>query len=114
MNKLNNGWKPCVFICSPFVGDTEHNTQNAKKYLKFAVDKGAIPFAPHLLYPLVLDENDPSQRELGMFFGMTWLDKCDELWVFGSHLSTGMVAEIDKAKRRPIPIRYFTESCEEV
>jgi len=25
-----------------------------------------------------------------------------------------MAAEIDKAKRRLIPIRYFTENCEEV
>ncbi len=108
------GWKPCVFICSPFAGNTKCNTEKAKRYLKFAVEKGAIPFAHHLLYPQVLDDGDPTQRELGMFFGMVWLGKCDELWVFGSHLSTGMIAEIDKAKRRLIPIRYFTENLEEV
>ncbi len=107
-------WKPCVFICSPFAGNTQRNTDKAKRYLKFAVEKGAIPFAPHLLYPLVLNETDPVQRELGMFFGMVWLGKCDELWVFGSHISPGMIVEIDKAKRRLIPIRYFTENCEEV
>lgn len=112
--EIAKGWKPCVFICSPFGGNTKGNTERAKRYLKFAVDKGAIPFAPHLLYPLVLDENDPVQRELGMFFGMVWLGKCDELWVFGSHISTGMIAEIDKAKRRLITIRYFTENLEEV
>jgi len=106
--------KPCVFICSPFAGDLRRNTQNAKRYLKFAVDKGAIPFAPHLLYPLVLNDADPAQRELGMFFGLVWLGKCDELWVFGSCISPGMTVEIDKAKRRLIPIRYFTENLEEV
>lgn len=106
--------KPCVFICSPFAGDLRCNTQNAKRYLKFAVDKGAIPFAPHLLYPLVLNEADPAQRELGMFLGLVWLGKCDELWVFGSSISPGMTAEIDKAKRRLMPIRYFTENLEEV
>jgi hypothetical protein len=112
--EIAKGWKPCVFICSPFAGNTKRNTERAKRYLKFAVEKGAIPFAPHLLYPLVLDENDPVQRELGMFFGMVWLGKCDELWVFGSHISPGMVAEIDKAKRRLIPTKYFTENCKEV
>jgi hypothetical protein len=106
--------RPCVFICSPYAGDIKKNTQNAMRYLKFAADRGAIPFAPHLLYPQVLDENDPSQRELGLFFGMVWLSKCDELWAFGDHISPGMQAEINKAKRRGMLIRYFSENCEEV
>lgn len=106
--------KPCVFICSPFAGDARQNTQNARRYLKFAMDKGAIPFAPHLLYPLVLDDKDPAQRELGLFFGMVWLGKCDELWAFGSLISNGMSAEIAQAKKRRIPIKYFTENCVEV
>jgi len=112
--EIAKGWKPCVFICSPYAGDIKRNTINAKRYLKFAVDKGAIPFAPHLLYPLVLDDSDPAQRKLGLSFGMVWLCKCDELWVFGSHISPGMATEIKKAKRLLIPIRYFTENCEEV
>ncbi|MBS4007132.1 MAG: DUF4406 domain-containing protein [Clostridium sp.] len=107
-------WKPCVFICSPFAGDIDRNTLNARRYLKFAIDKGVIPFAPHLLYPPVLDEHDPAQRELGLYFGMVWLGKCDELWVFGSYISSGMGAEIARARKRRIPIRYFTENCEEV
>lgn len=106
-------WKPCVFICSPYAGDTKKNMQNALRYLKYAVDSGTIPFAPHLLYPMVLDESNPAQRELGLFFGMVWLYKCDELWAFGSYISAGMKAEIDRAKRRGIPVRYFTENCEE-
>jgi len=112
--EIAKGWKPLVFICSPFAGNPKRHTQNAKRYLKFAVDKGTIPFAPHLLYPLVLDEADPAQRELGTFFGLVWLGKCDEIWVFGSRISQGMAAEIEKARRRLIPIRYFTENCEEV
>jgi hypothetical protein len=106
-------WKPCVFICSPFAGDIEGNTLRAIRYMHFAVTSGAIPFAPHLLYPQVLDESDPSERELGLFFGMVWLGKCDELWVFGSHISNGMSREIAKAKKRGIPIRRFNDVCEE-
>lgn len=107
-------WKPCVFICSPYAGNIRRNTEQARQYMKFAVRMGAIPFAPHLLYPQVLDESDPAQRELGLFFGSIWLGKCDELWVFGSNISSGMGMEIAKASRRRIPIRYFTESCREV
>lgn len=42
------------------------------------------------------------------------LTKCVELWVFGSHVSEGMAVEIKWAKRRHMPIRYFTEKMEEV
>lgn len=108
------GRKPCVFICSPYAGDISSNTLNAKRYLKFAVDKGTIPFAPHLLYQLIMDETDQAQRETALFFGLVWLGKCDELWVFGSYISAGMNAEINKANRRGMRVRYFTEMCEEV
>lgn len=64
--EIAKGRKPCVFICSPYAGDIKRNTINAKRYLKFAVDEGAIPFAPHLLYPQVLDDSDPEQRRLGL------------------------------------------------
>lgn len=106
--------KPCVFICSPFAGDVAGNTMRAIRYMRFAVASGAIPFAPHLLYPQFLDEDDPSERELGLFFGMVWLGKCDELWVFGRHISNGMAREITKAKKHGIPIRRFNDVCEEV
>ena len=57
----------------------KRNTINARRYLKFAVDEGAMPCAPHLLDPQVLDDSDPAQRRLGLLCGMVWLCKCDEL-----------------------------------
>lgn len=107
------GIKRCVFICSPYAGDIKRNTENARQYMKYAVEKGAAPFAPHLLYPLILDEKDPAQRRLGLSLGLVWLTMCDELWVFGEHISAGMQMEIDKAKTCHIPIRHFTNNCEE-
>lgn len=107
-------WKPCVFICSPFAGDVAGNTLRARRYMRFAAEQGAIPFAPHLLYPQILDDANPRERETGLFFGMVWLGKCDEVWVFGSHISNGMEREIARAKRRGIPIRRFNEECKEV
>jgi len=49
-----NRRRPLVFICSPFAGDVERNLQNARLYCKYAVEQGAIPLAPHLLYPQFL------------------------------------------------------------
>ena len=87
------------------------NTENAKKYSRFAVDAGAIAFAPHLLLPLYMKEE--TERELAMFMDMVFLGKCDELWVFGDLISQGMQAEISKAKKKNMSIRYFTEDLVE-
>lgn len=104
-------YRPLVYICSPFSGDISDNINKAKKYSRFAVDQKAIPLAPHLLFPQFMDED--TERELAVFMDMVLLGRCKEVWVFGSHISEGMAAEIEKAKRKQIKIRYFTEDCKE-
>src|SRR5574344_797621 len=107
-------FRPLVYICSPYAGDTENNTKRAKDYCLFAVRSHTIPLAPHLLYPQFMDETIEADRELGLFFGIVLLDRCQELWVFGDVISPGMKAEINRAKRKNQPVRYFKENCEEV
>ena len=58
-------------------------------------------------------DDDPKERNLAIFMDIVLLTKCAELWVFGERISTGMSLEIEKAKRRGMPIRYFTDSCKE-
>lgn len=74
-------FRPIVYICSPFSGDVETNVANARRYSRFAVDKGYIPIAPHLLFPQFLDDDNPQERELGLFFGNALMSKCAEVWV---------------------------------
>jgi hypothetical protein len=107
-------FKPIIFICSPFAGDTERNLERARGYSRFVVNQNAIPLAPHLLFPQFMDDGDQEQRDLGLFFGMVLMSKCQELWVFGKNITKGMAVEIEKAKRCGLPIRYFTECCKEV
>ena len=90
------------------------NVNNARRYSRFAVDKGYIPIAPHLLFPQFLDDDNPEERELGLFFGNALMSKCAEVWVFGSRISSGMEAEIKRAKWKDYRLRYFTEECQEV
>jgi len=105
---------PLVYIASPYSGDTEHNTERARGYCRFAVSQKVIPVAPHLLYPQFMDDEDKQQREQGIRFALVLLEKCDELWVFGNKISEGMSREIAKAKKKGKPIRYFSSTCEEV
>lgn len=104
-------YRPLVYICSPFSGDVSGNIERAKKYSRYAVDSKAIPIAPHLLFPQFM--SDDAERELALFMDMVLLGKCEELWVFGELVTEGMSAEIAKAKRKNMKIRYFTEDCEE-
>lgn len=69
-------------------------------YCRFAVLQNCIPIAPHLLFPQFMEEDDPEQRRLGIFFGLVLQKKCREVWVFGRNISRGMAVEIEKAKER--------------
>jgi hypothetical protein len=112
--KILKAYRPLVFICSPYSGDVDRNSLAAMRYSRFAVSRGYIPITTHLLFPQFLDDNIPKERELGLFFGNVLMSKCSEIWVFGSHISSGMNAEIKTAKRRNQLIRYFNMNCEEV
>ena len=107
-------FRPIVYICSPYAGDVATNTKAARRYSRYAVETGYIPIAPHLLFPQFLNDADPAERELGLFFGNSLMSKCSEVWVFGSHISAGMQAEINRAKWKSYRLRYFTEDCQEV
>ena len=104
-------WKPLVYIASPFAGDEVQNTQNAIRYCRYAVERGAIPVAPHIYLPRFISEADA--RDEAMFMNMVFLGRCEQLWVFGDQITDGMAAEIKGAQKRQIPIRYFTEDCKE-
>lgn len=107
-------FRPIVYICSPYAGDVETNVQKARRYCRFAVDKGYIPIAPHLLFTQFLNDDNPKERQLGIFFGNAVMSKCSEVWVFGDRISDGMEAEIKRAKRKNYRLRYFNEDLEEV
>ena len=107
-------FRPIVYICSPYAGDVQANTEAARRYSRFAVKTGYIPIAPHLLFPQFLNDADPTERELGLFFGNALMSKCSEVWVFGSHISAGMQTEINRAKWKSYRLRYFTKDCQEV
>lgn len=105
--------RPLVYICSPFAGDIGRNVQAARRYSRFAVAKGAIPLAPHLLFPQFMDDSDPAERELALHFGRVLLDKCAEVWVFGARVSEGMRGEIERAERRGLAVRRFGDDLKE-
>lgn len=97
-----------VYVASRYAGDVERNVAMAIDYCRRVIDAGYMPVASHLLYPQILNDNDPDERELGLLFGLALLRMCDEVWVFGE-VSEGMAKEIEEAKKLNKKLRMFEE-----
>jgi len=97
-----------VYICSPYAGDIEANVRFARTACLYAAEQGCAPVPVHLLYPQLLDDNIPAQREIGIQMGLRVLASCDELWLCGERISHGMSCEIAEAVRLGIPIRNLS------
>ena len=106
-------FRPLVYICSPYRGNTNLNIENARKYSRFAVDKHYLPITPHIYFTQFMDDTVSEEREIAIFMNFVLMSKCVELWVFGDTISAGMKAEIERAERKHMKIRYFTEELEE-
>ena len=110
-----NKYRPLVYICSRYAGDVDKNVEAAIKYSRFAIEQDAIPMTVHLLYPQILDDSNPKERKLGLFFGEVLLDVCRDMWIFGDgEYSSGMQKEYEHALKKGYTIRYFTEALEEI
>lgn len=99
-------YRPMVYVCSPYSGDIEGNTERARRYSRYAVDQGMIPIAPHLLLPQYMTEDE---RDLALFMDIAILSKCAELWVFGDRITEGMEKEISYARSKGMKARYIAE-----
>jgi hypothetical protein len=107
-------YRPLVYICSPYSGDTEGNTKRTADFYRFALKQGQIPLAPHLMFTQFMIDDAPDQRELAMFMDIVLMGKCREVWVLGDRISDSMAAEIAKAKQRRQTVRYFDSGYKEV
>jgi len=97
-----------VYICSPYAGNTENNVRFARAACLYAAEHGCAPVAVHLLYPQILDDAIPAQRDIGIRMGLRVLASCDELWICGTRISHGMSCEIAEAEWLGISVRRLS------
>ena len=80
-----------IFVCSPYAGDVELNELIAETLCHQLVKMGY--------------ENFQEEREIGIRTGLTFLDVCDEVWVYtGNGISPGMEHEIEYAETLGKPV----------
>ena len=104
-----------VFVCSRYSGDVATNVARTKDYCRRMLAEGDAPLAPHLLFPQILDDNDPADRQLGLWCSQRLLAACEEVHVFAPDrcISEGMQAEVELAIQlgRPIVWHMGEAAC---
>lgn len=66
-----------VAIESPFAGNREVNLAYARDALRDCIVRGEAAIASHLLYPQVLEDDEPREREVGIASGLAWAEHAD-------------------------------------
>ncbi len=92
-----------IYVCSAY-GGLEENYEKAKKYAKYVISKGHIPILSHTMLHGILDDTYKADRERGLTTGKLLMTICDEIWVFGAEITSGMAGEILEASRLNIPM----------
>lgn len=87
-----------VVLESPYKGDTERNTEYARRALLDSLLRGEAPLASHLLYTQVLEDSSPAERYLGISAGHAWIPYAEALVVYTDYgISAGMERAIELA-----------------
>jgi hypothetical protein len=98
-----------VIVESPFAGNTVLNRRYTIACLADCLRRGEAPFASHALYTLpgVLDDDIPSERELGIAAGLAWGQVADATIVYMDlGISSGMKKGIEDATQHGRVIEY--------
>lgn len=105
--------KKFVIVESPFAGDVEANVEYARDCLYDSLLRGEAPFASHLLYTQVLDDELDWEREWGISAGLELAKRADLTAVYTDRgISRGMKLGIKAAEiaGRPVEFRTVTDS----
>jgi len=86
-----------AFVCSPF-GGKRKNQKLAARICELVGSWGIAPYAPHLIYPWFLKDEDAS-RTMAIRWGMEYLIRCDVLFYWAEEITAGMQQEINYANK---------------
>lgn len=97
-----------VYIAHPIGGDVVENIQNVLDIVKKINlgQKYVVPFAPYVTDVLALDDDKPEEREIGLrnCYHILSSLKIDELWLYGPRVTAGMLAEVELALEKGMPV----------
>lgn len=104
-----------VWMCHPVAGDVQANLVRAKRWLRWLYSKfDDVDFAADWIVCCeVMEDADPAQRERGFRFDEEMVRRCDEVWLVGGRISSGMAREAAMGRAHDKGIRDLTSLGEE-
>lgn len=98
-----------VILESPYAGHVNRNVEYARRAMQDCLMRGEAPFASHLLYTQILDDNQPHLRVQGMQAGFAWTRYAAKAVVYNDYgISPGMQDGINRANMLGIPVEFRT------
>ena len=100
-----------TIIESPYSADNgrtiEENVKYAWQCVNDSIDRLEAPFASHLFYPNVLNDDERAERKLGMELGYQWGSVAPLVAVYTDHgISDGMMEGITRAAQAGSEIEF--------
>jgi hypothetical protein len=98
--------KPLVIIESPYAGDLQRNIQYAIRAMYDSIlNHAEAPIAFHLLYPQILRDSNPEERQLGLNLSQLWYPHADRVIMYIDYgVSPGMNFGKVKAMSMGLPV----------
>ena len=96
-----------VYTCAPLRGDVERNIEFARQRARGVFLAGDIPVCPHLMFPPIADPGDSDEDQAARKMGLQLVALCQQVNVYGSMRTPGMLEEISLAEKLRIPVKYF-------
>ena len=97
-----------IYVCAPLGGRIYKHIGEAIEYSRFVFKCGAIPIVPHF-FAFSLNDKIPEERNMGLVAGRLLLLYCDEMWIFGEHITEGMVGEMKLCEETGIHMRHINK-----
>lgn len=101
-----------VYIAHPISGDVEGNVKRVKQIMReiYSTHDNVHPIAPYLTCLEILNENNKEERQKGIDMQLQLIRSgaVQEVWVYGSVLSQGVIGEIEAAMLSATPV-YLKE-----
>ena len=96
-----------TIVESPYRGDVARNKAYLDRCLLDSLKRNESPIASHKIWPSILDDDNPEQRERGIEAGLAWVQVADLMAVYTDHgISDGMENAMSRARKLGIKIEY--------
>lgn len=110
MMEENNEQMTVVYLAHPVSGDVPGNLAEARLWVRHleTTNPNVAIVATWITECEIFDDSVPEERAAGFRRNFAILERCDEIWLVGTHVSPGMKREKDFAQSKGIPCTNMT------